>query len=328
MVTTLSATSLSDPFAPCVSDASAMQRLIQASTSSASGATPARARVILVTDQWLALSDQPGNGFARLLEREALACLVVGADGAELDRSAAYEPDIVLVRMAVAIDQRIAALYRIRERFSCPVVMLGGGDGGGAQLTDELIALEAGFDDVWQETGTDRLLIARIRAQLRRGARTAAPSARAAGRVVLGGLVIDREGAVVRYAGRSIAMTPAQLDALNLLARHQGRVVSREQIQAHCIGLRPHGATDADGPRQHRAVDALVSRLRTRLAAAQVTSIEIRSVQGRGYRLGVRQLAPGSAGNQRTVGAPSIGIGGKTQAQRPQRERPVLAELD
>jgi DNA-binding response OmpR family regulator len=283
---------------PRVADARAVEHLMPGAFPAAATPAPPSARVILVTDQWLSLSDQPGAGFARLLEREGLACLVVGADAAELDRSAAYEPDIVLVRMTAAIDERIATLYRIRERFACPVVMLDAGRHpatSDALLTDELIALEAGFDDVWRETGTDRLLIARVRAHLRRGARPAAPTARGGGRVVLGGLVIDREGAVVKHAGRTIALTPAQLDALFLLARHQGRVVSREQIESACIGLRSHGAGRGEGAgeRQRRAVDALISRLRARLALARVTSIEIRSVQGRGYRLGLQ--APAAA---------------------------------
>jgi two-component system response regulator RstA len=308
-------------------DTGALQRLMHETSSMnvtpATGTAALGVRIVLVTDQWLTLADAADGrigghttGFARLLEREGFACLLVGPEAAQLDRSAAYEPDLVLVRMTAAIDERIAVLYRVRERLSCPVVMLDSGQhGSDALLTDELIALEAGFDDVWRETGTDRLLIARMRAQLRRSARPGAGAPRSA-RLVVGGLSIDRDGAIVKYCGRPLALTPAQLDALFVLASHQGRVVSRDQIEAACVGLRRHA--QRDGEPQRRAVDALVSRLRSRLAAAGVASIEIGSVQGRGYRLAVQAVPPLTAANVAAARA------AKTQALRPRRAAEVV----
>jgi DNA-binding response OmpR family regulator len=237
-------------------------------------AAAARADVAAATPRAILLADTQQRaadalpGFVRLLEREGLVCLVIGAERDELDRAAAYAPDIAMVRVCGSLAERIELLYRIRASFACPVVMLTASH----DECDELIALEAGFDDVWVESSAERLLVARMRAQLRR----AAPGvARGGSRAMVGGLSIDREAALARFNGRTLELTPAQLDALFLLAAQPGRVVDREHLQRN-------------GEHEGRAVDVMISRLRLRLAHAGVDTIEIRSVQRRGYKLSVR----------------------------------------
>lgn len=223
-------------------------------------------RAILVVDSPHEAGAQPA--FMRLLETEGLACLMIGAERDELDRAATYAPDIAIVRVCGSLAARIELLYRIRATFPSPVVMLAPVH----DECDELIALEAGFDDVWVESASERLLAARMRAQLRR---TGHGRRHGGERTVVGGLEIDRDAAIARYRGRALSLTPAQLDALFMLASNPGRVVERERLQRN-------------GEPEGRAVDVMISRLRLRLGQAGVDTLEIRSVQRRGYRLVVR----------------------------------------
>jgi DNA-binding response OmpR family regulator len=225
----------------------------------------ARPRVLLV-------GDAPPHGFAQLLERTGLAGLVVEPRRDVIERAAAYTADLALVQVRAPIAERIELLYVIRESLGCPVVLLA----PDAESTEELIALEAGYDDVWSGLVDERLLAAKLRAQIRRNGRLAG---RQPARTGCGGLTIDRAAALVMYAGRAIDLTRAQREALHLLVARQGRPVGRDELSEACrVRARSVSA-------QARAVDTMISRLRDRLVAAGVDQLAIRAVQGHGYRI-------------------------------------------
>jgi DNA-binding response OmpR family regulator len=210
----------------------------------------------------------------RLLQREGLTCLVVGIGRDDLDRAASYGADLVMVQLSGAAAHRAEALVRIRTVFRCPVVLL-------SERRDDseaLAAFDAGLDDVWFADTSEQVLLARLRVRLRHADSAAwhrPPHSNSSIRV--GNLTIDRDGALVRHGTSAIALSPSQVEALHLLATRAGHIVTRLQL-SHGTGARVGG----------RAVDALVSRLRTRLTQAGVTGIEIDGVPGRGYRLWVQ----------------------------------------
>jgi two-component system response regulator ChvI len=224
-----------------------------------------RPRVVFV-------GDAPAPGFARLLERTGLSGLVVEPRREVIERASAYPADLALVQVRAPIAERIELLCVIRERLSCPVVLLA----PNAEATDELIALEAGYDDVWSGLVDERLLAAKLRAQIRRNRRFAGSHAARTG---CGGLTIDRAAALVMYAGRAIDLTRAQREALYLLIARQGHPVGRDELSEACR------ARSRNAPARARAVDTMISRLRDRLAAAGVDRLAIRAVHGHGYRI-------------------------------------------
>ncbi|GIL03580.1 MAG: DNA-binding response regulator [Betaproteobacteria bacterium] len=232
----------------------------------------------------------PTQPCAQQLARDGLSCLVVEPQPALIERAGAYGPDIVLLQTAAPLAERIALLYAVRANVGCAVVLLAPEAGA----TEELIALEAGFDGVWSGPLDERLLSARLRAELRRQRR---PERAGAARAAYGGLMVDRAAALVAYAGRPIECTRAQREALYLLALRQGRAVGRGELQAACP---PRGGRLPEA----RAVDTMISRLRERLAAAGVEGLAIRAVQGHGYRLETR--TPGAAAGERARVAQAV----------------------
>jgi len=213
----------------------------------------------------------------RSLQDDGGVCLQVEPEAQALHRAAPYAPDLALIAWPeVPLTARIELLYRLRERAACPVILLGCRD-----EQEELVALEAGFDAVWRDTSSHRLLQSRLRAALRTRVDRVEQRGR---RRLLGDLLIDADAGEVRLAGRTLDLTRAQVLVLHRLASAPEQAVSRGDL---CAAFAQRPTADNGG----RAADALVSRLRARLRAQGVTAIDIVPVRRRGYRLRVQQSA-------------------------------------
>ena len=140
----------------------------------------------------------------------------------------------------------------IRRESDVPVIMLTArGD-----VMDRVVGLELGADDYLPKPFEPRELLARIKTVLRR-ARTPAPAATNAKRLVFDRLLIDLERRQVHAAGSSVELTSTEFELLALLAAEPQKVFSRDEILNR---LRGHEAE-----LYTRAVDILVSRLRKKL---------------------------------------------------------------
>ncbi len=241
--------------------------------SNPSSVRRAHPRVLLVA----AIIGAAERDVLRSLQDDGGVCLQVEPEVLALHRAAPYAPDLALIAWPEApLSARIELLYRLRERAACPLILLGCRD-----EQDELVALEAGFDAVWRDTSSRRLLQSRLRAALRTRVDRVDQRGR---RRLLGDLLIDADAGEARFAGRTLDLTRAQVLVLHRLASAPDQPVSRDDLCA-AFAQRPTG--DNGG----RAADALVSRLRARLRAQGVTAIDIVPVRRRGYRLRVRQTA-------------------------------------
>lgn len=136
---------------------------------------------------------------------------------------------------------------------------------------DRVLLLEIGADDYVVKPFGFRELVARIRAVLRRGART--PSADDAQQ--LGALRIDRRGRQVAVDGRPVELTTKEFDLLALLADEPGRVRRREELLARVWDENWWGST--------KTLDVHVASLRKKLGPAPW----IATLRGVGYRLDV-----------------------------------------
>lgn len=130
---------------------------------------------------------------------------------------------------------------------------------------DETELLDTGADDFLSKPFSFPVLVARLRALLRRSAPTGAEVLR------LGEVEVDGAGREVRRDGSAVALTAREFDVLEYLARRPGRVVSKAEI------LRGVWASDFDG--DPNIVEVYVGRLRRRLG------VPIETVRGAGYRL-------------------------------------------
>ena len=161
-----------------------------------------------------------------------------------------------------------SVLRRIRESNGVPVVMLTArGD-----VTDRIIGLESGADDYLPKPFEPRELVARLQAVLRRRSGAEGDDIVRAGTLVLN--AATRSATVV---GSALALTGAEFDLLLLLARHRGRVLSRDRILDETRGV--------DFDSYDRSIDVMISRLRQKLGDDVKRPSFIRTVRGKGYVL-------------------------------------------
>lgn len=138
--------------------------------------------------------------------------------------------DVDLIILDVMMPQMdgIAACMKIREERRMPIIMLS------AKNTDmdKIYGLSIGADDYVGKPFNPLELIARVKSQLRRYHRfnKGAPPQADEGVLAFEDLVVDTVKHEVRVDGRLVKLTPREFAILELLARHQGKVLSMEQI--------------------------------------------------------------------------------------------------
>jgi two-component system KDP operon response regulator KdpE len=131
-------------------------------------------------------------------------------------------PDLILLDLGLPDMDGVDVCRLVREGRATPIVVLSARGAEG----DKVRALDAGADDyVTKPFGAEELL-ARVRAALRRTDATPA----AAGPIVRGDLVIDRERFRVVRAGEEVRLTPKEFELLTYLAQHPGRVLTHRAI--------------------------------------------------------------------------------------------------
>lgn len=171
----------------------------------------------------------------------------------------------------------------IRAGFGGPILMLTARSGD----FDQLQGLETGADDYLCKPLDPILLLARIRAHLRRDQRhTAAteherktPAATAPDSQIIqfDGLKIFLSSREVYLHEQRIALTSGEYALLAMLAAHAGELVTREHLYVHLL-RRPYAGVD-------RAIDGRISQLRRKLGDHADEPQRIKTVWGAGYLL-------------------------------------------
>jgi two-component system response regulator MprA len=201
----------------------------------------------------------------RMLDRTLAAeghQVEVAADGGEalaaVERSA---PDLVVLDVRMPGVDGLAVCRRIRAKgLATPVLMLTARDA----VSDRVAGLDAGADDYLVKPFATEELLARVRALLRRGRDPVEVLA-------YGDLTLDIDTRTVRRGDRVLELTEREADLLELLLRHAGRVVPREQAIAQLW----HGAATSN------VVDRYISNLRRKLGEPPLIS----TIRGVGFIL-------------------------------------------
>lgn len=187
-----------------------------------------------------------------------------------VERVLAERPDLVLLDIMLPGEDGLSVCRRLRPRFAGPILML---TARGEEI-DEVLGLELGADDYVGKPVSPRLLLARVKALLRRG------DGASGDRVVVGPLVVDATTREARLGGAALDLTTADFDLLLLLARSAGAPVSREDLVRALRGIAYDGVD--------RSVDVRISQLRRKLADADGATDWIKTVRGVGYQLARR----------------------------------------
>lgn len=177
-------------------------------------------------------------------------------------------PDLVILDLNLPGMDGLDVAREIRRKASTPIIMLT----ARVEETDQLIGLELGADDYIPKPFSPRIVVARVRALLRRS--ESAPSAPQLLRV--SDLEIDLDAHSVSRSGETIELTPTEFNLLATLASQPGRAFSRLQLLEASQGTAYEG--------YERTIDAHIKNLRAKIEADPRNPQYIETIFGVGYR--------------------------------------------
>jgi two-component system, OmpR family, response regulator len=195
-----------------------------------------------------------------------------------LELMASDPPQLVLLDLGLPGEDGFVIARQLREHWRCGLVIVTGrGDS-----IDKVVGLEIGADDYVTKPFDLRELLARIKAVLRRIVPAEAPPPAAAVPAVernelrFAGWSLDTAARrLVDATGTEVVLTTGEFDLLQVLARHAGRVLSRDFLLEQTRGRE---AAPFD-----RTVDVLIGRLRKKLGDSADEPQLIKAVRGAGY---------------------------------------------
>ena len=188
-----------------------------------------------------------------------------GLDGLELARRGQYDAVVLDVMLPGQSGYRVVQALRAEQNW-VPVLMLTAKDGE----YDEADALDVGADDYLTKPFSFVVLVARLRALLRRGAPQRPAVLRA------GDLSLDPAARQVTRGDVAVELTAREFALLEHLVRRQGEVVSKSELLAH--------VWDAHSEADLNLVEVYVGYLRRKIDAPFGRS-SLQTVRGAGYRL-------------------------------------------
>jgi len=195
--------------------------------------------------------------------------LVTRGDGA-LARFQAFAPDIVVLDLMLPGLDGMVVCRQIREQSEVPILILTARE----DSYDEVSGLEQGADDFVNKPVQPRVLLARLRALLRRTQPKTAPrSAQDSGELVFGALRIVGADRTVYWRDQLCVLSNTEYKLLLVLAEAAGRVLSRDELLKKMRGIEFDGLD--------RSIDNCISKLRRKFDDAK--SEKIKTVWGEGY---------------------------------------------
>ncbi|WP_216205454.1 response regulator transcription factor [Amycolatopsis aidingensis] len=222
------------------------------------------ARILLIEDDQAIRS-----GLALALGRHGHDVREAGTGEQGLRALGSTPPDVVVLDLMLPGIDGFEVCRRIRADGDLPIIML---TARGDDL-DIVGGLEAGADDYVVKPVQPRVLDARVRAVLRRGA----PAEHGA-RERHHDLTIDRAALTVHKGEVQVSLTPTELRLLLELSRAPGQVLSRRQL----LEL----VWEHDYLGDSRLVDNCVQRLRAKIEDEPSRPVFVQTVRGFGYRFG------------------------------------------
>lgn len=185
-------------------------------------------------------------------------------------RILAEQPDLVILDVMLPGKDGFEVCRAVRQQYRGVILMLTARD----EDFDQILGLEMGADDYIAKPVQPRVLLARIKALLRR--LPANSEARADNETMtFGQFRISQATRTASLSGQGIDLTTAEFDLLWLLATHAGNVLSRDDLLQELRGI---GFDGLD-----RSIDARISRLRKKLNDDPDNPTRIKTVRGKGY---------------------------------------------
>lgn len=209
------------------------------------------------------------------LESNGLNVSIEGDGSRAIDRIKNEQPDLVVLDLMLPGEDGLAVCRIVRPHYKGPILMLT----ARTEDLDQVLGLEMGADDYVAKPVRPRVLLARIRALLRRMQdqenNESEANAQSSNRLNFGNLVVDSAMREAWLNGESIDLTSAEFDLLWLLGSNAGRVLTREEIFNNLRGI------EYDG--QDRSFDVRISRIRPKIGDDPMNPKRIKTVRSKGY---------------------------------------------
>lgn len=209
---------------------------------------------------------------SRYLQQNGLSVATEAHGDRAIARFQQERPRVVLLDLMLPGRDGLSICRDLRRLFSGPILIF---TARGADI-DQVIGLEAGADDYVAKPLEPMVLLARIRALLRRFGDAQAPEG-ASAEIVLGGLRVSETSHQVWLDGQEVPLTTHEFELLLLLARNAGSVLGREELYKRTRGIEYDGLD--------RSIDGRVSKLRRKLGDDAISPRRIKTVWGKGYLL-------------------------------------------
>lgn len=187
-------------------------------------------------------------------------------------------PDLIILDIMLPGMTGFDVCKKIRESSTVPIIMLT----ARGNVMDKVVGLELGADDYLPKPFEPRELVARMQAVLRRAQQGLVGRRRCFGR-----LTIDGYRRQVWLDDREVELTTSEFAALDLLVRHAGKVLDRDEIMQTLRGI--------DSECFNRVVDITMSRLRQKLGDDPKHPQFIKTVWGTGYTFMAKESSDDTA---------------------------------
>ena len=227
--------------------------------------------------QTIALVDDDRNiltSVSMTLEQEGYQVRTYTDGESALQGLLAKPADLAVLDIKMPRMDGMELLQRLRQRSNMPVVFLTSKD----EEVDELMGLRLGADDYITKPFSQRLLLERIRALLRRneGARAEGSGAPPGGVLARGDLMLDETKHTCLWKGKQVQLTVTEFLLVKALALRPGMVKNRDQLIDAAYGENIYV--------DDRTIDSHVKRIRRKFRQMDEDFDQIETLYGIGYR--------------------------------------------
>ncbi|WP_431284991.1 response regulator transcription factor [Humitalea sp. 24SJ18S-53] len=225
----------------------------------------------------IALVDDDRNiltSVSMTLEQEGFVVRTYTDGESALQGLLARPVDLAVLDIKMPRMDGMEVLQKLRQRSAIPVIFLTSKD----DELDELMGLRLGADDYITKPFSQRLLLERIRALLRRNeaGRAEASGQPAGGVIVRGDLVLDETKHTCTWKGRQVQLTVTEFLLVKALGQRPGMVKNRDQLIDAAYGENIYV--------DDRTIDSHVKRVRKKFRAVDDDFAQIETLYGIGYR--------------------------------------------
>jgi len=208
------------------------------------------------------------------LDAQGFSIAIEGRGDTAVTRIIAEQPDLVILDLMLPGMDGLTVCRTVRRDYSGPILMLTAREDD----TDQVVGLEIGADDYVKKPVEPRVLLARIRALMRRfnqGPQSPRSDTEKVEEMTFGCLRINKASQTVTLGDAAVDLTSNEISLLWILAENAGRTLDREMLFRETRGI-PYDGLD-------RSVDIAVSRLRKKLGDNTTKPWRIKTVWGFGY---------------------------------------------